>query len=388
MSIHILVDENVPLANEAFAAYGTVETCAGRSIDAARVRNADALVVRSVTRIDRDLLAGSRVRFVGTATIGTDHVDRDWLAARGIAFAAAPGSNARSVAEYVVAALLEVETRSGRRFDGATIGVVGAGHVGSLVLELCPALGMRVLACDPPRAECEGKGAFAPLERLLDEADVITLHTPLERTGAYPTWHRIGARELGRLRPGALVVNTSRGAVVDGAALRDAILAGRVDAVLDVWEGEPTPDPALIEAVRIATPHVAGYSLDGKLAGTRMIAEALARFVGAPAGPPAALFEARLAETRIETRGSGRDALRSAVAAARPLHGDDAAMRALGGLAPEARAAAFDRLRREHPARPEFRRFTVVGKPSGAGTDLAPSDRLQLRSLGFRCPDG
>ncbi|MEW6272322.1 MAG: 4-phosphoerythronate dehydrogenase, partial [Thermodesulfobacteriota bacterium] len=336
----LVVDENIPLAREAFGGLGDVELLPGRRIDAAAVARADALIVRSVTRVDERLLAASPVRFVATATIGTDHVDLAYLERRGAAFAHAPGCNARSVAEYVTAALLELEHDRMRDFAGATIGVVGAGNVGSRVSALASALGMRVLVCDPPRAEAEGPEAFHALDTLLDEADVLTLHVPLTRDGRHATRHLVGAAEIARLRPGAVLINTSRGGVVDDQALHRACASGRVAAVLDVWEGEPEPALALIEVVRLATPHVAGYSLDGKLAGTRMVAEAAYRFFGVVAPDPR-LFEVANPDPTIHVTGHGRAALRQAVARAYAIADDDARMRAALAAA-TARGEAFD----------------------------------------------
>jgi len=370
----ILVDENVALAREAFGDLGDVELFAGRSLRAADVRDATALVVRSVTRVDERLLAGSAVRFVGTATIGTDHVDVDLLARGGIAFAYAPGSNARSVAEYVTAALLELEVERGRSWEGAVLGVVGVGHVGTLVVEQAAALGMEVLCCDPPRAEREGDAGFLPLARVLDAADAVTLHTPLAVAGRHATHHLIGARELARLRPGAVVLNTSRGPVADGAALLAALESGRLAAaVLDVWEGEPAPDLALVRRTSLATPHIAGYSLDGKVAGTRAIARALADFLGVPPPVGAALPRAG----RVSIADTGRAALRSAVRSAYAIRDDDRRLRSAVVLEPRERAAAFDALRRDYPVRREFAAYEVETP------GLADRDRARLARFGF-----
>lgn len=377
-SERIVVDENVPLAREAFGGLGAVELLPGRAIEPKHVRDATALVVRSVTRIDERLLAGSRVRFVGTATIGTDHVDLAFLASSGIAFAAAPGSNARSVAEYVSAALLELEADLERSWQGRTIGVVGVGHVGTLVAEQAAALGMAVLRCDPPRAEAEGDRSFIELARVLADADVVTLHTPLAVAGRHPTRHLIGAAELARARREVVLINTSRGPVVDGRALGESLARREIAAaVLDVWENEPTPDPSLLRVTNLASPHVAGYSLDGKLAGTRMIAESLARFLGRPA-PPAAATQVAVEDPAIELAGCGRGALRAAVARACPLRDEDGRMRRLLDLPAERRAAEFDRLRRDLPVRREFAGYEI------RGAALSPQDRQVLARLGFR----
>jgi erythronate-4-phosphate dehydrogenase len=381
MSLRIVADENIPLAREAFGAFGDVELLPGRQIDSAAVASADALVVRSVTRVGEQLLAGSRVRFVGTATIGTDHVDRAWLERAGIAFAFAPGCNARSVAEYVVAALLELEVDLGRRWPGATIGVVGVGNVGSRVVALARVLGLQVLECDPPRAALEPGFHSVPLPTILAEADVLSFHVPLVRTGAHATQHLLDADRIARLRPGALVLNTSRGGVVDDVALRHACAAGRAHAVLDVWETEPEPDPVLLEVVHLATPHIAGYSLDGKLAGTRMIAVALQSFLGAATGPDPEIFGAPVAEPLVSVQAGGRDGLRAAVRHVYAIRADDERLRCALARPAGTRGQAFDRLRRDYPVRREFAGFVV------AGDALDEEDRRTLVGLGFGLED-
>jgi len=377
VKLRIVVDENIPLAREAFGVFGEVTLAPGRKIDARMLASADVLIVRSVTRVHEQLLADSPVRFVGTATIGTDHVERAALERRGIAFASAPGCNARSVAEYVVAALLELEPELQRDWRGRTIGIVGVGNVGSRVAQLAAALGLRVLACDPPRAASEPGFASVPLAQILAEADVVTVHVPLVRGGAHPTHHLLGAAEIARLRPGVLVFNSSRGGVVDDVALQAACAAGRAYAVLDVWETEPDPDAALLDVVRLATPHIAGYSLDGKIAGTRMIAESLQRFLGGAPSPAAGIYETAVAEPRIGIAQPGRDGVRAAVRHAYAIRADDARLRAALERPSGTRGEAFDHLRRDYPVRREFASYTVGGAVLGDQRDL-------LRALGFR----
>ncbi|MBM3335143.1 4-phosphoerythronate dehydrogenase, partial [Candidatus Sumerlaeota bacterium] len=279
----IVADENIPFAAEAFAQLGDVVTVRGRAIKRDTVRDADALIVRSVTRVNADLLDGTAVRFVATATIGFDHVDVGYLRQRGIGFASAPGSNANSVAEYVVAALLVLARRKGFRLEGKTVGVVGVGNVGSRVVQKAAALGMKVLQNDPPLQRQTGDPLFLPLEALFD-ADILTFHVPLTRTGTDATYHMIGDQLLSRLRPGAIVINTSRGAVADTAALLRAAASGRLGGlVLDVFEGEPKINVELVRRADIATAHIAGYSYDGKARGTQMVYRAACEFFGLPA---------------------------------------------------------------------------------------------------------
>ena len=282
----LAVDESIWGAPGLFAPLGEVATFAGRSVTPAQIAGADALVVRSVTRVDERLLAGSRVRFVGTASSGADHVDVDYLAARGIAFADAAGCNSRTVAEYVMAALLLLAERDG--FDPAdrTLGVVGVGRIGSIVAGWGGLLGMRVLLCDPPRARVEKPSAasgarFVSFDQIAVESDAITLHVPLTREGPHATTDLVNAAWLARVRRGAILINTARGEVIDEGALLAAVEAGHIGpVVLDVWRGEPAIDPRLVRAAAIAAPHVAGYSVEARMRAALMIRERLAEFAG------------------------------------------------------------------------------------------------------------
>ncbi|MDW7746717.1 4-phosphoerythronate dehydrogenase PdxB [Halomonas sp.] len=286
--MRIVVDANVPAAEKCFGEMGEVVRLPGREIDAAALQEADALVVRSITRVDEALLArADRLRFVGTCTIGTDHVDERTLAERGVAFASAPGCNAEAVVDYVLGSLSTLAERQGWRLAERRVGIVGVGNVGGRLLERLTAMGIDCLACDPPRVAAEGAeglAGFEELDTLIDECDVLCLHTPLVTEGPYPTHHLLDAQRIAALAPGSVLLNAGRGDCVDGRALRQR-LAGQSDvsAVLDVWEHEPAIDSGLADLAAIATPHVAGYSLDGKLRGTHRIYGALAQHVGLPA---------------------------------------------------------------------------------------------------------
>ncbi len=389
----ILADENIPLAREAFAALGDVTTLPGRALTREAVRDADLLLVRSVTRVNGALLAGSRVRFVATATIGTDHVDTAWLAANGIGFASAPGSNAESVARYVTAALLHLASprhTTGRGgtplfpggLAGASIGVVGAGNVGSRVARNAAALGMTVLLNDPPRQRAEGGSSWRPLDEVL-EADVVTFHVPLTRGGTNPTHHLVNTALLGRLKPGAVLINTARGAVADTAALHAALHSGRPGAVvLDVFEGEPEADVSLLDhaALALATPHIAGYSYDGKVRGTEMIHRAACAHLGAePAWDPGPLLPPTpVPEINLPAGTGAEEAARRCVGALYDILADDGAFRAIEDLPADDRAPYFERLRKEYPVCREHHLTTVRTAPGD--THLAG----MLRALQFR----
>ncbi len=303
--MRIVIDSTVSLATGLLGPLGALTILPPSEITRARLAEADALVVRSTVRVGRELLEGTRVRFVGTATSGTDHVDETWLRQAGIAFAAAAGCNAQAVAEYVVAALLEMAERQRWTPAGRTLGVVGVGHVGSRVARLGQVLGMKVLECDPPLARAEvsagGGRRFVGLAELLAESDVVTLHVPLTDAGPDATRGLLNAQTMSMIRNRAILINTARGAVVDTAAVVAARRAGRLSGlVLDVWEGEPDLDRELLEIVDIMTPHIAGHSVEGKLAGTRMISDALAGWMGREPLPAVAGERAEAADLAID----------------------------------------------------------------------------------------
>ncbi|MGR2738961.1 4-phosphoerythronate dehydrogenase PdxB [Billgrantia sp. Q4P2] len=285
----ILVDANVPGAEACFGPLGELVRLPGREIDAAALRDVDALVIRSITRLDAAIIdaakaQGSRLRFVGTCTIGTDHVDQAALTRHGIAFASAPGCNAEAVVDYVLGSLLTLAEREGWRLSERRVGIVGVGNVGGRLRQRLVAMGLECLACDPPRAERESSEGFHDLKTLIDECDVLCLHTPLVREGPHATRHLLDAQRIAELAPGTLLLNAGRGDCIDGQALRQRLAGqGDVSAVLDVWEGEPGIEPALRDLAALATPHIAGHSLDGKVRGTHQIYTALVRHLGLPA---------------------------------------------------------------------------------------------------------
>ena len=273
----IVCDDKIPFLRGVFEPYAEVVYLPGAAICAADVRDADALVVRTRTRCGRALLEGSTVRVIASATIGYDHIDTAWCEEHGIEWANAPGCNSGSVAQYVGSALGVLAERFGLDLSGLTLGIVGVGHVGSKVARLAERLGMRVLLNDPPRAAAEGPDGFVSLDELIAGADIITLHVPLDSSTRY----LFDAARIGSLRPDQILINTSRGEVVCGDALKAALKGGRLKAaVLDVWEDEPNIDPELAQLAEIATPHIAGYSTDGKAAGTTAAVRVVARSLG------------------------------------------------------------------------------------------------------------
>ena len=284
----IVVDDKIPYIRE------TLERLAdevvykkGSEIGPADVRDADALIVRTRTRCGAALLEGSRVSFVATATIGFDHIDAAYMRRAGIEWTSCPGCNAASVAQYVRSVLLLLRRCRGAALERMTIGIVGCGHVGSKVKAAAEEYGMRVLVCDPPRQERGDGRGFVTLGDIARLSDIVTFHVPLTKDGPHPTYHIAGAGFLDSLARRPLVINTSRGAVVDNGALLDALIYNKVsDAVVDTWENEPDIDRRLLGRAWIATPHIAGYSADGKANADNMVVAALCRHFGLPLPPP------------------------------------------------------------------------------------------------------
>ena len=357
------VDEAIPYWQEAFVSLGDIRPFSGRKLRPVDVKDSDALVVRSVTRVDASLLDGSSVRFVGSATIGLDHFDEPYLKSRGIRFTNAAGSNANSVAEYVTAALLVVAARKGWDLSRKSIGIIGVGNVGSRVEGKARALGMQVALCDPPLRDSTGDTKYKFLEDVID-SDILTLHVPLTKSGPYPTFHMIDDKVLRRLSPRQFLVNSARGAVVDCTALKDRLAAGALEgAVLDVWEGEPEINYALLDRVEIGSPHIAGYSLDGKVRGTEMIFEELCRYFNLPVSWDTRNLYPAPALLRPSAGSRGQETLRSAVIQAYDILHDDANLRALRTLTREEARSAFDHLRNDYNLRPEFRHYRVELDP-------------------------
>nr|WP_298522624.1 4-phosphoerythronate dehydrogenase PdxB [uncultured Halomonas sp.] len=370
--MRLLVDENVPLAEEFFGELGEITRMPGREIDSAAVRDQDILVVRSITQVNAALLEGSSVRFVGTCTIGTDHVDLDYLREKQIGFASAPGSNAESVVDYVLSSLLMLAEEQDFVLVERTVGIVGAGNVGDRLRQRLEELDVTCLICDPPRAKQENRDDFLDIDTLIKRADIISLHTPLTNEGEHPTRHLLDATRIAALKPGTLLINTGRGTCIDTMALRQR-LEERADlsTVLDVWKNEPAIDQVLYDLVDIATPHIAGYSLDGKMRGTELVYQAVMRYFGLPARRKLGQIKPDNWLRKIVLSGSAppMDALSLCVRACydvrRDMHGFDRYRRRLG------LTQAFDRYRAEYPVRREFSTLRVeLKKNSGELRDV------------------
>jgi erythronate-4-phosphate dehydrogenase len=373
----IAYDSQICMAKEHLQGLGELMPVPGYELGPKRLHGAEALLVRSTTLVDSALLEGTRVRFVGSVAAGTDHVDEPYLAREGIAFASAPGCNADSVACYVTAALLGLRERGLARLEGQSMGIVGMGQVGSRVARQAAALGSQVICCDPPlkRAGMEG---LHPLEDALS-CDLVSLHVPLIRDGIDKTHGMIGAGAMAMLPKGAFLINTCRGAVMDESALKVWLKSGRAGgALLDVWQDEPEHDPVLETLALLATPHIAGHSLDGKAQGTRMVCQALASWLGRRTDfdPP------RLAAgplLKVPEGLGGLDAAHSAIGQVYDPWQDDKQLRQAMAEC-ENQGEAFTRLRLEYPVRRD---------PSGAVLAPGPGVREHaslLQSLGFSLP--
>ncbi len=379
----IVADGNIPFVKECFSSLGEVKVVDGREITPALIADADILLVRSITPTGEELLVGSRVRFVGTATIGFDHVDVDYLRKRNIGFASAPGSNANSVAEYIVAAMLEVGRKYEIGLEGKSIGIVGVGNVGSRVEQKAEALGMKVYLNDPPLKRKTGDKKYLPLQELFD-CDFITLHTPLTFEGVDKTFHLADEKFFRSLEKECVFLNTSRGGVVDTNALKNAVREGKLKSVvLDVWENEPAIDTELLEMVDIGTPHIAGYSFDGKVAGMIMIYKAVCKHFGLKVKFDVESFLPLpiVPQLKINPQaGNEQEVLLKAVEKIYDIKSDDVRMRQILNEPAKKRVKFFDRLRKEYPIRREFQNTEVVlensckileGKLAGIGFKLS-----------------
>ncbi|WP_333494401.1 4-phosphoerythronate dehydrogenase PdxB [Kluyvera sp. CHPC 1.251] len=368
----ILVDENMPYARELFSRLGEVRAVPGRPIPTDALTDADALMVRSVTKVNEALLGDKAIKFVGTATAGTDHVDQPWLAQAGIGFSAAPGCNAIAVVEYVFSALLMLAERDGFALADRTVGIVGVGNVGGRLHKRLEALGIKTLLCDPPRADNGDEGDFRSLDELVAEADVITFHTPLYKEGQYKSLHLADETLIRRLKPGTILINACRGPVVDNAALLKCLEAGqKLSVVLDVWEPEPDLNLALLDNVDLGTSHIAGYTLEGKARGTTQVFEAYSQFIGQPQEVALSTLLPAPEFGRISLHGPlDQPTLKRLVHLVYDVRRDDAPLRKVAGIPGE-----FDKLRKNYLERREWSSLTVE-------CDDADAAEL-LQKLGF-----
>jgi len=379
----IIADVNIPFVTECFSSVGEVEAVSGREITPALIADADILLVRSITKVNADLLKGSSVKFAATATIGFEHVDVDFLRRNNIGFASAPGSNANSVAEYVTAALLSVGNKYKIQLEGKSIGVIGVGNVGSRVAKKCTALGMKVFLNDPPLQRQTGNAKYLPIEKIYD-CDFVTLHTPLTFEGADKSFHLADETFFKLLKGGSIFINTARGGVTDTKALKNAIKSGKLKAVvLDVWENEPNIDTELLRMVDVGTPHIAGYSLDGKVAGMIMIYEAACEYFGLDAKKTIEDFlpEPAVPEIKIGSNDDEQSVIHQTIQKIYAINRDDFNTREIAMVPPKCCGKFFDDLRKNYPVRREFQNTRIIATEN---TEVTENLSKKLKGLGFK----
>jgi len=354
-----IVDENIASADEAFSDFGDVKLVEGRTLTNKDIIDADALIIRSITRVDEKLLAGSKVKFVGTATIGTDHIDLEYLQKRNIKFTDAKGCNADSVAEYVFTALLKVASENKITLRDKTIGVAGIGNIGSRVVKIAESFGMKVLKNDPPLERNRIGKNYVSLDEIL-KADIISLHVPLSFQGIDKTHHLLNEDNLKLIKENTVIINTSRGPVIDNEALLEETKEKKFLLILDVWEEEPRVNLNLLSKTKVGTPHIAGYSFEGKVNGTKMIVDALGRHlnnkpVWTPKLPPIDKTELLLPEGN-----SDEEKFYKLFSSIYDIEKDDDRLREISDYKRDEQAAYFDKLRKTYPVRREFSNFTVL----------------------------
>jgi erythronate-4-phosphate dehydrogenase len=369
-----IIDNKIPYIKGALEPFGEVVYLPGKDTTPDVVRDADVIITRTRTKCNQQLLSGSSVKMIATATIGYDHIDTNYCEQNGIAWTNAPGCNSWSVAQYIMAALHTLAKEKKLDLYSMTIGVVGAGNVGSKVAKLCGVLGMKVLVNDPPRALAEGSEGFVSIEEIQQKADIITFHTPLTRQGEYKTFHLVDEAFLASCKNGFYFINSSRGEVMETTAVKEALNTGKIaSAIIDCWENEPEIDLELLKAAFISTPHIAGYSRDGKANGTSMSIQAISRKFGLGIDnwqcPNVELPE----NTTIALDGYGKtvqQVIAEAVLATYPITEDSNRLKA----SPE----TFEKQRGDYPVRREFPVYNV------AATNSDDSTLARLEKMGFK----
>lgn len=354
----LVVDENISFAKEVFSLFGEVKLLAGREINNEILKTADILIIRSVTNVDESLLRNTPVKFVGTATIGTDHIDIDYLKNNNITFADAKGCNAFAVAEYVLTALIKICADEKINPEGKSIGIVGVGNVGSKVVKFSELLGLRVLKNDPPLQRKSPDEEFYSLQEVL-KCDIVTLHTPLTFEGVDKTFHLLDEEKLSQLKDNSILINTSRGAVIDNSALRKIISQKKLKVALDVWENEPDVELALLEKAVIASPHIAGYSLEGKVNGTIMIFNALNNFLGTNYHFDFTLPEVKNNLLNYNQTDFNIDELNELLNRIYDIESDTNQIKKMLYFNCEDRVKYFDEMRKNYPLRREFNNYRI-----------------------------
>lgn len=353
----IIADNKIPFLAGALEPYAQVIYLPGSETTPQVVADADAVITRTRTICNESLLKGSNVKMIATATIGFDHIDTAWCDANGIEWTNAPGCNSWSVQQYIASLLVNLAQTFGFDCKDKTLGVIGVGNVGSKVAHIAELLGFKVLLNDPPRAAKEGPAGFTSLDTLLEKSDIITCHVPLQKDGPYATYHMFDKERIAKLRKDQFLINSSRGPVVDNAALKDALKTKSIaGASLDVWENEPNIDTELMDLLYTATPHIAGYSLDGKANGTTMSVQAIARKFNLPCKDwhvtDIPLPAQDVCFTIDVTGKTAAEIIQEAILYTYDIKNDDKRLRAS--------VSTFEKQRSDYPVRREFPAFTVT----------------------------
>ena len=356
--MNLIIDTNIAFAEEAFSNLGNTRLVDGRTLTSKDIKDADILIVRSITNVNEELLKNSKVKFVGTATIGIDHIDLDYLKNQNITFVDAKGCNADSVAEYVFTALLKIASEKNIALSEKTIGVVGIGNIGSRVVRLAESLSMKVLKNDPPLERKSIGKNYVPLNEIL-KADIITIHVPLSFEGIDRTFHLLNESNLKEIKSGAIIINTSRGAVIDNPALLTESINKEFELILDVWEDEPAVNTNLLNKTRIATLHIAGYSLEGKVNGTKMIYDALCKFLNIKSTWQPDLPKIQNKEMRLPDGKTDEEKLYKLFSSIYDIEKDDELMRKIVTYDINKQRGYFDLIRKKYPVRREFNNYVV-----------------------------
>ncbi len=376
--LKIIADEKIPYLKELFSDFLVLDAIPSSEIGFEKIKSYDALFVRTVTKVNGSLLEGTNIRILGSMTSGVDHIDRKYLRKKGIKLIYAPGSNARSVAEYVIASLIVFAKKKGFILEDKTIGIIGVGNVGTKVAMMCHALGIKVLLYDPPKYIRTKNRRYISLKKLSD-ADIITLHVPLTFTGKYKTFHLVDEDFLKELKPRTTFINTSRGAVVDEKALIKFYnrLGG---LILDVWENEPDINIELLKLADIGTPHIAGHSLEGKFSASYNVYKKLCKYLGIETKIEKRSKLPKL-EKKINLSVAMDDLTTILYQIIREVYNpvtDHEKLMEIVNLPPLERRRFFESLRADYPERREFTNYKIIAK------NLPCSIFTILSALGFR----
>ncbi len=378
----IVCDNKIPFLKGALEPYADVVYLPGKDTTAEVLKDADAVITRTRTKCNESTLKGSSVKMIATATIGFDHIDTEWCEQNGIEWTNAPGCNSWSVRQYIASLLVQILNRFNIDRHNCTLGVIGVGNVGSKVAEIATILGLKVLLNDPPRARKEGNAGFVSLDEIIEKSDIITCHVPLQRSGEDATYHLFDEEQIARLKPHQMIINTSRGEVVDNKALKKALQNKSIKAAsLDVWENEPDIDTELMELLFTATPHIAGYSLDGKANGTWMSVQAIGKKFNLPCKDwkvTEVPLPAQPVEFSIDLKDKNIDnVLDEAILYTYDIFTDDRRFRE--------NPLDFELQRADYPIRREFPAFTLTFKNTNEFTGNYKELISKIKQFGYIC---